>query len=701
MLLLALGWLVVPAIPESPRSTELLAQATKPAVKVALGLYKGSEEPDPAATRLAQVIRPALEALGWKLELWDIEKGRPSAQLLGKSGALVTWFASPKMADSLGYVRWLAQQNAAGKKVVVFGNFGAHTSDGNTWLTNEQLNEFFYPFGLDYKAAYTAEGGLLKLLASDAIAPPPPVLTYYLLFRSSNPKNRVHLSVSRSDLAGSESALVVTTPHGGIAQETYLDTLDKKAFLAQALAAGSEKVATTKRILGLYKSSEGQTAENNHIVKFAEKPLFDLGYSIDFHDINSGLPTADRMAAYQAVLSWYQGPEMRGAAQYAEWLRQQIEAGRKVVILGNYGAFSENVPTAAGAVTRFLLINEYNQFYYPFGLEFRAAWTPDRSKIRVVQRDSAMIPWLPDEHVGHYFWIRSINPANRPFLTVDRADFDEGEAAVVVATPYGGLALESYILKEAPGKLDPDFHLDLKRFFEACLSGGPALSNQAEPQAIKRSARPVLPRLDDAHKPLPPGVTRIQRKVLAFYQKQFNELPDRNSVHQAAETVLNHLGLVVDYRAVEDPLPTDQEMEQYRGVVLWLTSGEMVGARSFDTWLRRQIANGKRLAILGQYAPNYESSDKGFVDPGPTFAALGLRYRSLGQKPTVSQRELSAFTAGRTGKRIKLADPQMVNFERPISFDDKDIQGWPIISSVAPENKVYVTLTAREIAIWW
>lgn len=689
-LLLSLTSILASAAWSAPSS----AGTTTP--KVALGLYKGSEEPAPEATRLAVQIRPALEALGWKLQLWDIEQGLPPAAVMGKTGAVVTWFASPKMADSVGYVRWLARQNQAGKKVVLLGNFGAHTSDGNSWLTNEQLNEFFYPFGLDYRAAYTAEGSLLKLVSSDRVASAPPSLTYYLLFRSANPGNRVHLTVSRTDLAGSESALVVTTPHGGMAQETYLDTLDKKAFLAAAMVQGqAEKVTASKRILGLYKSSEKQSAENNHIVKFAQKPLFDLGYSIDFHDITSGLPSAEQMASYQAVLSWYQGPEMRGAAQYAEWLRRQMEAGRKVLILGNYGAFSEDVPTPAGPATRFLLIDEYNRFFYPFGLEFRAAWTPDRSKVKVVGRDPEVVPWLPAEHVGHYFWIRSVNPANQPFLTVDRADLDEGEATVVVATPHGGLALESYILKEAPGKLDPDFHLDLKRFFQACLAPSSQTASSGRP-AIERPARPALPRLDDAPTPLPAGVTRHKRKVLAFYQRQFKELPDLNSVHQSAETVLNYLGLVVEYRAVEDPLPSDLEMEQYRGIVVWFNSGEMTQARAFDAWLRRQIAQGRRIAMLGTYAATYESQDKGFVDPGPTFAALGLRYRSLGQKPTVSQRELAAFNAGRRGKEIKLADPRMTGFERPFNLEDKDVAGWPLITSVGPENKVYLTLSDSE-----
>ena len=205
-----------------------------------------------------------------------------------------------------------------------------------------------------------------------------------------------------------------------------------------------------------------------------------------------------------------------------------------------------------------------------------------------------------------------------------------------------------------------------------------------------------MPLLDDKPKPLPVGVTLLNRKVLTFYQSEFKETPELNTVHTSAETVLNHLGLVVDYRAVEDPLPTDEEMKQYRGIVLWFNSGEMTAARAFDAWLQRQLKNGVRIAILGQYAANYDSGDKGFVDPGATFAALGLRYRTPGKRPTVSQRELAAFTAGRTDRSIKLADPGMANFERPFNLEDKDLAGWPLISSVAPENKVYVTLNDSE-----
>lgn len=676
-----LGWMLL-----------LLALPALAQPRVMLGLYKGSEEPDPSATRLKTFIEPQLPS-GWSLELWDIEKGLPPAGRLAKVGALASWYGSAQIADPVGYINWLKNQIAQGRKMVIFGNFGGHTADGSTWMTNEQLNEFFYPFGLDYKAAYTSETGKLKLETSDTLAGPPPSLTYYLLFRSANPSNRVHLAVSRSDMENSQSALVVTTPYGGMAQETYLDTLDKRAFLAEALSQKTAKAVAGKKLLALYKSSEGQTAQDNHIVKFAQKPLYDLGYQLDFHDINSGFPI--EMGQYAGLVSWYQGPEMSGAAQYAEWLRKQVQAGRKVIIIGNYGAFAEDVPTKAGDARRFLLTEEYNQFFYPFGLEFRAAWTPDRSKIKVVKKNPEVVKWLPSEHVGHYFWIRSVNPANDIFLSVDRADIDEGEAAVVVATPYGGLALESYILKETPGSLDPRFHIDFKNFFSRCLSPAQVAKSEG-PEVLQRPARKPIPQLETSSKPMPPGTTRLKRKILAFYQRDFKERPDSNTTHLNAETILNHLGLLVEYRAVEDPLPSEAEMAQYRGVIAWFTAGEMANARKFDAWLQKQIIGGRKVVLMGNYAAAYDSKDLSFVDPGPTFAQMGLSYRSLGRKPVINSKRFSSFTANRTGAAVKFADEAMMGFERALDMSDKDAYGWPLIQSSAPNNKVYATLGDSE-----
>ena len=422
----------------------------------ALLLYKSSEE-GVSASRVATKVEPILKSLGLTSSYHDIDSGLPPA---GNAELIVTWYASPRLADPEAYVDWMARQIGEGKKVVILGNFGAHTKDEVTWMTNESLNRFFYPFGLSYGAAYTGDPQVMKLSRVVAPAKAPSPLNYYLLFSNANPDNKIYLEVERTDLANSKSALVVQTPFGAMAPETYVDNLDLKAFLAATVQAKSKAAAVPKKLLGLYKSSEGVDARSNFLARFVAPTLFDLGYAIDYYDIEQGLPDDAKMTAYNGVITWYTTPELSKAGDYILWLSQQLDAGRRVVILGNFGAFAEDIASSAGKVRRYLQSPEYNRFFYPFGLEFRGAWTPEKKSVRVAQKDSEVMTWLEPNHVGHYYWIRSVHPDNKHFLTVTREDLQDGESAVVVATPQGGLALESYVLSTDPATQQPRMHLD-------------------------------------------------------------------------------------------------------------------------------------------------------------------------------------------------------------------------------------------------
>ncbi len=663
-------------------------------------LYKSSEEADPNTGRLAQKVQPILEALGYKTRFHDIDSGLVDP---GKATAVVSWFASPKIADPEAYIDWLASQTAAGRKVIILGNFGAHTSDGTTWMTNESLNRFFYPFGLSYAAAYTGETRLLMVTKQQAPATAPSPLSYYLLFQSVNSNNTIDLEVKRTDLDDSESALVVRTPFGGMAQETYVDHLDLRSFMTSILAAEKVTSKAEKRVLGLYKSSESVDAHNNFLARFASAPLFDLGYAIDYRDIEKGLPSPDTMKGYSGIISWYQTPEMPNADEYVDWLAQQVQDRRKVVILGNFGAFAQDIPSKGGVVRRFLQSPEYNRFFYPFGLEFRGAWTPDRSEVTVVKKDPSMMTWLEPGQVGHYYWIRSENPENQVYLSVNRKDLSDGESAVVVSTPAGGLALESYILSTDPTTKQPRFHLDLKKFLKTSLESDGTLSQDAPAPTFdvgktSRPALPVRPRVViGGQKPYPSGVKPIRRKILCFYQRSMNESPIENQVYINAEVILDHLGLVTDYRAIEDPLPDDAEMESYRGVILWLSKSVIPRAEGFDSWFQKQMKAGRYGVVMGGYDLR-DDADLSAVDPKATYAVMGLDYDPLGSSPTVSQRGFSGFKAvAPKDASVVFEVPQTMGFERALNWADKDLHtGWHLVRAQNPDVQVKLTVKRRE-----
>ncbi len=662
----------------------------------ALLLYKGSEEASPMVSRVGIKVEPVLASLGFTSSYHDVDTGLPSSV---DADVIVTWFASPKIADPENYVDWLAKQIAQGRKVVVLGNFGAHTHDGKTWMTNESLNRFFYPFGLSYGAAYTGDSKVLKVTTQSAPAKAPSPLNYYLLFNSVNPQNKIFMEVERTDLADSKSALVVQTPFGAMAQETYVDNLDLKTFLSNTVRAQKQTAATKRKLLGLYKSSEKVDARTNFLARFVAPTLFDLGYGIEYHDIDSGLPSAQQMENYDGVISWYITPELAKAADYIDWLSAQIDAERRVIILGNFGAFAEDIQSSGGVVTRFLQSPEYNRFFFPFGLEFRGAWTPEKKSVQVKSQDKSVMTWLDPGHVGHYYWIRSLHPDNKEYLTVTRQDLQDGESSVVVATPHGGLALESYVLSTDPATKQPRLHIDLKKFLNSALTLQATSEVALKPNVSELASKPPLPALS---KPVrggtneyPAGITPIKRKILAFYHSDVDEEPTLNATYLSAQATLEHLGLVVNYHDAADPdLPSMEEMEDYRGIVLWLGSGVIPDARNFDKWILENVKAGRKLAILGDYELR-EKSTLSLVSPKNVYAALGLNYDVLGNAPVIinAKGARSFKRAAAQQAAVVHKDPELIGFEHDIDWEDQDLKSsWHLIQSVWPDSKVALTV---------
>lgn len=671
-----------------------------------LVLYKSSEKINPNDYEVKWHLEPILAQQGWKLTYVDCDKGLPDDVAMADYQGVCSWHRTAVYKDPTSYVRWMRTQVVSGRKIVVFGNFGAYTSDQKTWLGNEVLNEFFLPFGLEYGAAYSGDSKQLQVAGNSKATPPSP-LSYYLLFRSSNPDNDPWLTIRRKDLEKSDSALVVVTPKGAMVGETYAYQMqgkkiqwlvDRSKLLSQALAApAQDRVSGGGHILALYKSSEGYDDTSNYVARFLAPILKELGYTYDSYDILKGLPSPAIMGKYSGVISWYQTASMENAHAYCDWLAQQIMAGRKVVVIGNLGAFQELDKQSNPPTERWLLPNEYNSFLFPFGLEFKGTWTKDSSILKVVSRDPLVIPFLEQQYIAHYYWIQSVNPENKPYLVLSRSDQKNSDSAIVVRTPYGGLALESYLFRDMTGKGDYRWHVDMKRFLGDCLTYKPSKL----PVATTLKVTPTTPKqITGANTlpsvpALPAGTTEIKRRVLAFYQREQKEFSEKNRIHDNVETFLNHLGLVVDYRAIEDPLPSAAEMEQYRGVITWLLGASVPNAQAYGGWLKAQADAGRKVVILGDYGAYQDKSLTTQVDPTTTFKALGIDWRAA--SPVSGIRINRANLVSTSPPSIEYMDPDMCKGEHPINLEDKDLKkGWPVYLSSNPANKVYLKVKDPE-----
>ena len=113
------------------------------------------------------------------------------------------------------------------------------------------------------------------------------------------------------------------------------------ALLWAAVGWSQSARPVSRDILALYKSSEHRTEENCEIHELLELPFNFLGFRLTYRDAESQLPSPEGMKRYRAVVTWFQAEKMRGASRYRRWLLKQLEAGKKVIILGSFGAYAE------------------------------------------------------------------------------------------------------------------------------------------------------------------------------------------------------------------------------------------------------------------------------------------------------------------------------------------------------------------------
>ncbi len=220
---------------------------------------------------------------------------------------------------------------------------------------------------------------------------------------------------------------------------------------------------TALSVLVLYKSSEGDTADKNifayHLQPFAMSQKHNLFY----HDIDDSFPSDSMMKSIQAIVTVYNGPIMKNAKSYIEWLAGQVRKKKKVLIIGNFGAFS---PDGNEWYEETVL----NTFYQAIGLKFAGNWTNDPSVIQVLFKDTKMIGYEADitpDVLNHYIMVKSVHPDNTIYLALMRNDLEDSESAVVIKTPAGGLAMENYVFTQVAGQTKKLLHLE--RFFVECI----------------------------------------------------------------------------------------------------------------------------------------------------------------------------------------------------------------------------------------
>ncbi|MHB8874679.1 MAG: polysaccharide deacetylase family protein, partial [Myxococcaceae bacterium] len=162
----------------------------------------------------------------------------------------------------------------------------------------------------------------------------------------------------------------------------------------------------------------------------------------------------------------------------------------------------------------------------------------------------------------------------------------------------------------------------------------------------------------------------VSRRVLALYDssetfeeeddhEKFYQRPVDSQValaHRLAELPLNHLGLVLDFADVNAPLPDDEHMRGYRGVLVWFGDDKLREPAAYLEWLAAQPALGRRVVVL-EHLGAFEDLDGQAAPPeliAKALAAVGGTY-------------LGNWSDDPSVIALVKADPKLVGFESPLS----------------------------------
>ncbi len=145
----------------------------------------------------------------------------------------------------------------------------------------------------------------------------------------------------------------------------------------------------------------------------------------------------------------------------------------------------------------------------------------------------------------------------------------------------------------------------------------------------------------------------IPRTILALYDGRSVAEPRFSAIHRLAEMPLNHLGLVVRYHDINEPLPLPASIPEVRGVLVW-EAVQMEDPGDFIAWAGEILDSGKRLIMVGGFGSEDDSeqlSREELIDQ--FWVKLGLRSGDDWIPLTYKS-------------KIVFRDPELVDFERRV-----------------------------------
>ncbi len=169
----------------------------------------------------------------------------------------------------------------------------------------------------------------------------------------------------------------------------------------------------------------------------------------------------------------------------------------------------------------------------------------------------------------------------------------------------------------------------------------------------------------------------VKRDVLALYDSRYEANPGLTRIHRLAEMPLNWLGLKLTYADINGELPSQSELQHYRGILTWFVE-PATDPMAVLNWLDTATAAGLRYVCLGEIAV-----------PEPAVAAP-LVSRILDRLGLAARDQFVNVTHK---VKVSVVSPDVVGFERPV---DKALPPFRVVQAVGATAKVHLSATLPE-----
>lgn len=205
-----------------------------------------------------------------------------------------------------------------------------------------------------------------------------------------------------------------------------------------------------KSVLALYKSSEGQTKEENEIFFYMSRVLDEMGLKVVYWDIDRGIP-GDSVTRYnRAVISWFRGPSMRNPGAYLDFLDNMINQGKKVLVMDNFGAYQDR------QTEEFVRPLRLNTTLAKLGIMYYGDWTQDGDLLEIDRKNSVMVEDQARQNIqesSFFYHFISSDRELKTYLSIKRKDREYDSSPVIVTNRNGGFALSRYIYRIENGSV--------------------------------------------------------------------------------------------------------------------------------------------------------------------------------------------------------------------------------------------------------